>query len=48
MDKSIKLNFFSQESLIEAGCFDLDMAISVTKKALIDYQEGKLLFPEKI
>ncbi len=48
MDNSIKLDFLSQEDLIEAGCFDLDMAISIAKKALCDYQQGKFLFPEKI
>lgn len=46
--KSIYIDFFSQEDLIKAGCFNLKMAVSVTKKALVDNQQGKILFPDKI
>lgn len=40
--------FLSQEDLIAAGCFDLKAAMASARKALVDYQNGKILFPEKI
>ncbi|HHW31138.1 MAG TPA: ornithine cyclodeaminase family protein [Clostridiaceae bacterium] len=40
--------FLSQEDLISAGCFDLKAAMACARQALMDYQNGKILFPEKI
>lgn len=38
----------SQEELIDAGAFDLTMAIEAVKKSLFRYRDGSILFPDKI
>lgn len=38
----------SQEDLIQAGAFDLPMAISALKQALFKFRDGGILFPDKI
>lgn len=38
----------SQEDLIEAGTFDLPLAIETLKKSLFRFREGRILFPDKI
>lgn len=38
----------SQEDLIDAGAFDLKMAIQALKEGLFKYQDGGILFPDKI
>ena len=38
----------SQEDLINAGAFDLQMAIKALKEGLFKYQDGGILFPDKI
>lgn len=43
----VTFTYLSQEDLIEAGCFDLRMAIEIAEKTLIDYEDHKILFPEK-
>ncbi len=40
--------YFSQEDLLDAGCFDMSMAIEVAESALVAYQKGGVLFPEKV
>lgn len=44
----IKYLSLSQEELIDAGAFDLPMAIEAVKKSLLNYRDGKILFPDKI
>lgn len=44
----IAFSYLSQEDLLDAGCFDLRMAIEVAEKALRSYREGRVLFPDKI
>ena len=38
----------SQEELIDAGAFDLQMSIAALEKGLLDFEKGKILFPDKI
>jgi len=47
-DHQITFTYLSQEDLLEAGCFDVRLAIETAKKALLDFEEHKILFPEKI
>ena len=44
----IRFTYLSQENLLDSGCFDIRMAMDVAKKAMIGYEKGKVLFPEKI
>lgn len=44
----ISFTYLSQEDLLTAGCFDIRMAIETAEKTLIAYEEGAILFPEKI
>lgn len=47
---SHKLGFtyLSQEDLLDAGCFDLRMAIDVSEKAMLAFEDHRIMFPEKI
>jgi len=45
---SIQYRSLSQEDFVECGAFDLRMAIEALKTALAKYDEGRILFPEKI
>lgn len=47
-DHAIRLLYISQEEFIEAGAFDLQMAMTKLRQALLDFRAGKILFPEKI
>ena len=40
--------YLSQEDLLQAGCLDLNMAMSAAEKAMLSYRAGEILFPEKI
>ena len=44
----IHCRYFSQEDLLGSGCLDLRMAMSATEAALLAFEEGRVLFPEKI
>ncbi len=44
----VGFTYLSQEDLLDAGCFDLRMAMEVAEKAMIDFEEHRILFPEKI
>ena len=48
MDDRISIRFISQEDQIKAGCFDFPMVIKTVENALRDFENGKILFPEKI
>ena len=49
MNKSeIKYLTLSQENLIDAGAFDLKMAIQALKDGLFKFDAGRILFPDKI
>ena len=47
-DHAINIRYLSQEDFIRAGAFNLPMAIEATQQALLQYQKGEILFPEKI
>jgi ornithine cyclodeaminase/alanine dehydrogenase-like protein (mu-crystallin family) len=40
--------YLSQEDLLDAGCFDLRMAIEVAEKAMLAFEDHRIMFPEKI
>jgi len=40
--------YLSQEDLLDAGCFDIRMAIEVSEKAMLDFEDHRIMFPEKI
>ncbi len=44
----IKCRFFSQEDLLGAGCLDIRMAMEAAEQAMKAYENGDVIFPEKI
>ena len=44
----VSFTYLSQEDLLGAGCFDIRMAIETAEKAMLDFEAGHVLFPEKI
>lgn len=44
----VQFSYLSQEDLINTGCFDIRMAIEVAEKAMLAFEQDKILFPEKI
>ena len=44
----VDFNYFSQESLLDAGCFDMRLIIGVVEQTLLDFEKGSIMFPEKI
>ena len=46
--QAIRYLALSQEELIDAGAFDLQMSIAALEKGLLDFEKGKILFPDKI
>lgn len=47
-DHKITFTYLSQEDLLEAGCFDIPMAMDVAEKALLAFEDQRIVFPEKI
>ena len=45
---AIPFRYLSQEDFIRCGAFDLPMAIGAAQDSIRLYQQGKILFPEKI
>jgi ornithine cyclodeaminase/alanine dehydrogenase-like protein (mu-crystallin family) len=44
----VSFTYLSQEDLLDAGCFDLRMAIEVAEKTMLAFEDHRILFPEKI
>ena len=44
----ISCDYFSQESLLQSGCLDMEMAMAAAEQAMLDYRDGKIIFPDKI
>jgi len=44
----VDFNYFSQENLLNAGCFDMRQIVEVVEKTLLDFEQGSIMFPEKI
>ena len=40
--------YLSQEDLLEAGCLDLDMAMTAAEQAMLAFRDGRIIFPDKI
>ena len=47
-DHAIKFLYLSQEELINAGAFDLPMAIEAARQGLLKFRQNRILFPDKI
>ena len=45
---NIQCRFFSQEDLLGAGCLDIHLAMDAAEKAMLAFDQGEVLFPEKI
>jgi ornithine cyclodeaminase/alanine dehydrogenase-like protein (mu-crystallin family) len=48
MNTSINCLCISQEDQLSAGCFNLKEAIAVTEKAINDYANNRVLYPDKV
>ena len=48
MDTRIQFKYLSQTDLLEAGCLDMKMAMDAAGKGLMAFDDGRVLFPEKI
>ncbi len=44
----VSFTYLSQEDLLQAGAFDLHMAMEVAEKAMLAFEDHRILFPEKI
>lgn len=44
----VSFTYLSQDDLLQAGAFDLRMAIAVAEQTMLDFEEHKILFPEKV
>lgn len=44
----IHFTYLSQEDLLQAGCFDIHLAIESAEKTLLAYENHRILFPDKI
>ena len=44
----VGFTYLSQEDLLDAGCFDLRMAIEVAEKAMLAYEDQRIMYPEKL
>lgn len=47
MHQKLNIKYLSQEALLQAGCLDMPTAVDVVEKALIAYEEGRVLYPDK-
>ena len=44
----VDFSYFSQEHLLSAGCFDMQKIMEVVEQTLLDFEQGGIMFPEKI
>jgi N-[(2S)-2-amino-2-carboxyethyl]-L-glutamate dehydrogenase len=44
----IECLYLSQEDLLEAGCLDLNMAMTAAEQAMLAFRDDRIMFPEKI
>ena len=47
-DHAIGFTYLSQEDMLAAGCVDIRLAIETAERTLLEFEEGHILFPEKI
>lgn len=48
LNHQIHCQYFSQEDLLASGCLDIRMAMRATEEALLAFNRGDVLFPDKI
>ena len=48
LNHQIHCQYFSQEDLLASGCLDIRMAMQATEDALLAFNRGDVLFPDKI
>ncbi len=49
MDSNVlTCSYLSQEDLLKSGCLDFNMAIQAAEEAMLAFEKGEILFPEKI
>jgi ornithine cyclodeaminase/alanine dehydrogenase-like protein (mu-crystallin family) len=46
-DHRVAFTYLSQEDLLQAGCLDMRMAMALAEQAMLAYEGGAVLFPEK-
>ena len=44
----IKTLILTQDDILKAGCFDMDMAIDTAREAVLGYAAGRVLYPDKV
>jgi ornithine cyclodeaminase/alanine dehydrogenase-like protein (mu-crystallin family) len=44
----VSFRYLSQEDLLQAGCFDIRMAMEVAEQAMLAFEDQRIMFPEKI
>jgi ornithine cyclodeaminase/alanine dehydrogenase-like protein (mu-crystallin family) len=44
----VDFNYFSQEDLLDSGCFDMPLIMDVVEQTLVAFERGSILFPKKI
>lgn len=44
----IHCQYYSQEDLLGAGCLDINMAMDAAERAIRSFEEGDVIFPDKI
>lgn len=48
LSHDIHCKYFSQEDLLGAGCLDIQMAMDACHRAMQDFEQDNIIFPEKI
>ena len=48
LDHQIHCQYFSQEDLLASGCLDVRMAMQAAEEALLAFNRGEVMFPDKI
>ena len=48
LSHEIHCQYYSQEDLLGAGCLDIRMAMAAAEQAIIAFDQGDVLFPDKI
>lgn len=44
----VDFSYLSQEDLLDSGCFDMQLIMNVVEKTLLAFEQGAIMFPEKI
>lgn len=44
----LNFTYLSQDDLLAAGAFDIQLAINIAQQTLLDFEHQKIMFPEKI